>query len=219
MVKQDILEVKRLSKEIDGRRILFDISFRAQTGELLVITGPNGAGKTTLFRVLAGLMRKDSGQVLWNGASLSLGHGQVGYISHQPMLYGSLSVLENLSFFGKMYGSLTENRVQELLTLVGLWLYRYEPVAVLSRGMQQRLAIARALVSSPSLILYDEPFNSLDAEGQALLRGIVEECRKHTIQLLITHELNHLASLTYRNLYFDCGTLREGRTGDAKLRA
>ena len=137
MGEKNVLVVRHLKKQIGAKQILKDVSFQAGLGELLAITGANGAGKTTLLRIIAGLSRKSGGEVIWNG-------GNIGYIAHQPMLYGSLSVQENLAFFAEMYGTMSQRRVQELLELVDLWLYRLEPAAVLSRGMQQRLAIAGA---------------------------------------------------------------------------
>ena len=215
MAKKDRLEVQQLYKQIGAKRILEDVSFQAETGELVVITGPNGAGKTTLLRILAGLLPKSGGQVLWNGAEYDLGLGVVGYVSHQPMLYESLSVRDNLHFFAAMYGTSSEEWERELLSLVGLWHYRYESAAILSRGMQQRLALARVLVSKPRLILYDEPFTSLDQEGQDLLRGLVEGHCSQAIQLLITHEPDHLRTLGYRQLKLKGGRVQGGGTKGA----
>ena len=104
---------------------------------------------------------------------------RIGYVAHHPMLYGNLTVQENLTFFEEMYGPTSPSRIQELLERVGLWLYRLEKAAVLSRGMQQWLAIARALVAEPSLMLYDEPFTGLDAEGRDILRGICRNSPPH----------------------------------------
>lgn len=206
----DLLEVNHLSKQIGAKRILKDVSFRASTGDLLALTGPNGAGKTTLLRLLAGLTHKSAGVILWNGSSYDLSHGQIGYVAHKPMLYESLSVQENLVFFGQMYGRVFPDRVQELLSMVGLWPHRYEPVGVLSRGMQQRLALARTLILEPKLILYDEPFTGLDQDGQELLRLILEDQRTRSIQILITHELKLLEGLPYEQIRLQDGQLVQG---------
>ena len=193
----DQLDVVHLSKRIGPKRILTDISFSSTTGDLLVITGPNGAGKTTLLRLIAGLSKKSSGDILWNGSSYGIDHGSLGYLSHKPMLYETLSVLDNMVFFAKMYGKFSMERIGQLLEQVGLWLYRYEPAAVLSRGMQQRLALARTLLLEPRLILYDEPFTGLDYDGQELLRNVLEAKRADSIQIVISHELNLLQELPY----------------------
>lgn len=200
---KDVLTVKHLKKELGHKQVLKDVSFQAEPGELVVITGPNGAGKTTLLRILAGLTPKSGGEVLWKG-------GRIGYVAHQPMLYPNLSVQENLAFFGEMYGAPSHGRFQELLELVGLWFYRLEKAANLSRGMQQRLAIARALMAEPALLLYDEPFTSLDAGGREVLREVITACREVTIQLAITHELQNFAGLGYRELRLEDGRIVEG---------
>lgn len=210
LVTHDLLEVNHLSKQIGGKRILKDVSFQASTGDLLVITGPNGAGKTTLMRVITGLAPKSGGEILLNGVNYNLSQRQIGYVSHKPMLYETLSVQENLVFFARMCGKLSLARIEELLRLVDLWLYRYEPVAVLSRGMQQRLALARTILLQPRLILYDEPFTGLDQDGQTLLRKILEDNRAQSIQLVITHELNLLKGLFYQVLNLQDGELVQG---------
>lgn len=210
MVKADALVVKRLHKQIGVKWILKDISFEAATGDLVVITGPNGAGKTTLLRVLAGLIPKSGGQVLWNGSVYGLEHGDIGYIAHKPMLYETLSVYDNLHFFASMYGTGSKKWEQELLMLVDLWHYRHEPVAILSRGMQQRLALARVLVSRPRMILYDEPFTSLDQDGQRLLRGVLEQNRRKAVQLLITHEPQLMEGFCYKELRLKDGQVQGG---------
>lgn len=215
MAQKDILEVRQLRKQIGVKRILKDVSFKTTTGELLAITGSNGTGKTTLMRILAGLLPKSGGDVLWNDTNLNLNHGRIGYISHKPMLYETLSVQENLTFFGQMYGTMTQKWVQELLNLVGLWIYRLEPAAVLSRGMQQRLALARALIVDPSLILYDEPFTSLDPESQRLLRQILRKSQSKAIQIVITHELSLLDGLPFREIRLQDGLVMQGGLGDA----
>lgn len=210
MVKPDRLVVEQLHKQIGAKWILKGVSFQARTGDLVVITGPNGAGKTTLLRILAGLTPRSGGEVLWNDHEYGLGHGRIGYVAHRPMLYETLTVQDNVRFFARMYGTSCEEWERQLLTRVGLWHYRHEPVAILSRGMQQRLALARVLISCPRLILYDEPFTSLDQEGQLLLRGLLEESRPQAIQLLITHEPELLGGLDYEELRIANGQVQGG---------
>ena len=207
----DQLDVIGVSKQIGPKRILTDVSFSSITGELLVITGPNGAGKTTLLRLIAGLSKKSSGQILWNGSCYGIDHGSLGYLSHKPMMYETLSVLDNMVFFAKMYDRFSMESIERLLERVGLWLYRYEPAAVLSRGMQQRLALARTLLFDPKLILYDEPFTGLDFNGQKLLREVLEEKRANSIQIVISHELSLLQGLPHEEMKLLRGRMvREG---------
>lgn len=209
----DYLEIKDLTKQIGTKTIIKHISLQAKTGDLVVITGANGAGKTTLFQILAGLLPQTAGQILWNGQSYGLDHGKLAYVSHKPMLYEELTVLDNLEFFAKMYGTFEPKELERLLKLVDLWFRRFELVNVLSRGMQQRLILARCLLIKPSLILYDEPFTSLDSSGQELLRMILVENKLKTIQLLITHEPQLLKEISYNKLNLINGVLKEGSEG------
>jgi heme exporter protein A len=211
---EGILVVARLCKQIETKVILDQISFTAKTGDLIVVTGRNGAGKTTLLRVLAGLMPKTSGKILWNQEENGLKHWKIGYLSHLPMLYESLSVLDNLRFFAKLYGCWSLERGRELLTEFGLWPERYELTGVLSRGMKQRLALARALINDPDVILYDEPFTGLDREGTALLQGILKRKQINSIQILVAHDLGYVNGLDYRMMIIEGGKMvEEGITG------
>lgn len=204
------LVVDNISKHIQTRQILNRITFTAETGDLLVITGHNGAGKTTLLNIIAGLMPQSSGKVLWNLKELNLDHGSIGYLSHKTMLYEDMSVYDNLKFFARLYGCYLPIRLEKALKEVGLWLRRLDRVAILSRGMQQRLAIARTLIHQPQLILYDEPFTGLDVEGQDLLRSIISANRQKTVQLLITHELEMMEKFDYREIKLKNGKVIEG---------
>ncbi len=203
---RDQLKVQNVHKRIGAKTILYDVSFQAATGDLVVILGPNGAGKTTLLRLIAKLTPASAGTISFNGDPYEAKPGSLGYVSHKSMLYDTLSVLENMAFFAKLHGRFSPGRIKELLSWVDLWLYRHEPAAVLSRGMQQRLSLARTFLLEPRLILYDEPFTGLDEEGQELLRGVLKEKRQSCIQLLVTHEPNLLAGLDYREL-----RLKKGR--------
>lgn len=200
------LKVQKIHKRIGAKTILQDVSFKVSTGDLLVITGPNGAGKTTLLRLIAGLTEANAGEIFLNGEVYDAKPGSLGYVSHKSMLYDTLSVLENMIFFAKLYGCFSLARIEQLLTQVDLWLYRHESTAVLSRGMQQRLSLARTFLLEPKVILYDEPFTGLDGDGQELLRKVLGERRSQCIQLLVTHELSLLAGLDYREL-----RLKKGR--------
>jgi len=164
-------------------------------GECLALVGPNGAGKTTLLRILAALSKPSAGTVRLAGFDLADGareiRRRVGFLSHQPLLYGDLSGEENLRFYGRMYDvAKLEERVAALLHQVGLEPRRHDLVRTYSRGMRQRLAIARALLHDPPVLLLDEPYTGLDLQAAEMLDAILREvgAGSRTV-LLTTHNL------------------------------
>jgi len=156
-----------LTKQFGPFMALRGLDLEVRPGEFVTIVGPNGAGKTTLLRILATLSRPTQGHVSIAGHALPKGadqaRRQIGLLSHQPLLYGDLTAEENLRFFGKMYDvPQLEARIVELLDQVDLIDRRQDRARTFSRGMQQRLAIARALLHDPAVVLLDEPFTGLD---------------------------------------------------------
>jgi heme exporter protein A len=177
-----------------GRRAVDGVSFTLHAGDCLALFGPNGAGKTTLLRMLAGLLAPGQGTVRVNGVPIKEGaaaRAQVGLVSHASMLYGVLTALENVEFAAKLYG-LPDPRAAAMRALE---LMRVEdradaPARTLSRGLQQRVSIARAMVHSPSLLLCDEPYTGLDDAGSAALTDALTERREGgAALLLVTHNL------------------------------
>ncbi|MBI3287296.1 MAG: ABC transporter ATP-binding protein, partial [Chloroflexi bacterium] len=161
------VEVRGLSKYYGPRPALRGVDLRIERGEFMTLFGPNGAGKTTLLRILATLSRPSAGTAHIGGLDLrSQGprfRREIGLVAHEPLLYGTLSVAENLHFFGRLYRvPELEARAREVMEQVGLAHRRHDAVRTLSRGMQQRLSIARALLHRPSLLLLDEPYAGLD---------------------------------------------------------
>ena len=154
--------------------------FEVDQGEFVSLIGPNGAGKTTFLRILTSLARPTAGLVTIAGLPVPGGEAQVrrllGVVAHQPMLYGDLTAAENLRFFGRMYGLHgLDDRLSQVLVLVGLERVANELVRAFSRGMQQRLAIARAILHRPQLLLLDEPHTGLDQEAAAMLDSLLSE--------------------------------------------
>ncbi len=142
-------------------------------GGFLLVTGPNGSGKTTLLRVLAGLAAPPTGR----RSSCRRRH-TIGYLGHEPLVYRELTPLENLTLFGRLYRIPERGeRIGMLLERFGLWEVRHDRVSTFSRGMQQRLGLCRMLLHEPALLLLDEPFNALDADGAALLDAVFAEPR------------------------------------------
>ena len=178
-----------------GRRVAVDnVGFTLCAGESLALFGPNGAGKTTLLRLLGGLLKPDEGTVSLSGTPIAENtslRGRIGIISHRTMLYPALSAEENLEFAGRMYGVNNARGVaQEILKRMGIERMN-SPVRLLSRGMQQRVSIARAIVNSPVLLLADEPYTGLDEAGaQALTSLLLELKGKGAALVLVTHQLN-----------------------------
>lgn len=161
-----------LTKRFGFTRALIGIDLILDQGELLVVFGPNGAGKTTLIRILSTLMRPTAGKVSLLGHDVEKEgetlRGAIGVLTHHPLLFGNLTAHENLKFYGKMFGVKNLNdRIDELLIDVGLIDRRDRLVETFSRGMQQRLAIARAIIHEPRLLLLDEPHTGLDRKGVA----------------------------------------------------
>lgn len=195
------LEVRGLKKSFGLKPILRGIDLVLDRGERIALLGANGAGKTTLLRVLAGLSGPSAGTVCIDGLDIVRDAQQVryrvGFVGHQPYLYDELTAIENLLFFGRMYAvKHVQQRANELLCRVGLEKRTQERVGALSRGQVQRLALARALLHSPRLLLLDEPDTGLDEQGNILLAELLHEhIEQNGAVLFSTHQLEHAQKL------------------------
>jgi heme exporter protein A len=199
-----MIDVKGLVKAFGLKAVLRGLNFHVDQGEFVALLGPNGAGKTTFIRILASLSRPSSGDVVIDGLHLPDDAGTVrhrlGVVAHQPLLYGDLTAEENLRFFARLYAlDGVPARVREVLDVVGLTAARRELVRTFSRGMQQRLSIARALMHDPSLLLFDEPFTGLDQDASAMLDGLLSEIASQGRTVVMTsHDLERSARLASR---------------------
>jgi heme exporter protein A len=180
------------------------MDFQAEAGEFVALLGPNGAGKTTFLRILASLSRPTSGKVQIAGYQLpeqaAAVRRNLGVVSHMPLLYGDLTAEENLRFYARMYGLEGENqRVAEVLDMVGLVARRRDLVRTFSRGMQQRLAIGRAVLHDPEVMLLDEPHTGLDQDACVMLDMVLSEvaARGRTV-VMTSHDLARAADLASR---------------------
>lgn len=187
-----LVEARGLVRAYGGRRVVNGVDLGIAGGECLALFGPNGAGKTTLLRLLAGLLRPSDGSALVGGhvARSADARALVGIISHQTMLYPALTALENVRFAATMHGVAdAAASARAALERLGVADRADAPVRSLSRGMQQRVTAARALVHSPRVLLLDEPFSGLDDAGASALAGIVGGmAREGVAVLLVTHD-------------------------------
>lgn len=199
-----MIKVRKLVKRFGLKTVLRGLDFDVEQGEFVALLGPNGAGKTTFLRILASLSRPSLGGVNIAGYSLpdqaAAVRRRLGVVSHLPLLYGDLTAEENLRFYGRMYGIKDLNeRVKEVLELVGLTARRRDLVRTFSRGMQQRLAIGRAVLHDPDVMLFDEPHTGLDQDASAMLDTVLREvaARGRTV-VMTSHDLARTADLASR---------------------
>lgn len=206
------IDVKNLSKSFGRRLVLDKISFELQKGGFLSIFGPNGAGKTTMVKILSTLIAPTSGQVTIAGIKLTDDptpiRQRIGLISHNPLLYLDLNAYENLKFYGALYRvENLEDRIEQLLERVELSHRRYDLVRTYSKGMTQRLSIARALLHRPSILFLDEPHSGLDPHAVDILDGLLDDIRSEHTFIMITHNLDKGLSLCSSAVILDAGKI------------
>jgi heme exporter protein A len=196
---EPLLTAERVSRRFGYRFVIKDVSLNVGNGEVLLLIGHNGAGKTTLIRLLTGLLAPSSGSVKRSSS--------FGVVAHNSMLYESLTARENLQFFGRLHRQTDASKMQELLRTVGLEEHADRRVATYSRGMVQRLTLARSLLSDPDLLLLDEPLTGLDDTAAGMVRDILSEFRAtNRAVILTTHQLADVVDLAS-----DVGFLVAGR--------
>lgn len=228
MVSEPFLRVERLAKRFALREIFSDVSFELRPGDAAALVGPNGSGKTTLLRILASLLRPTKGAFFWSSA---LGHGggggsavsrsaseeavrrSVGFVGHDALLYGDLSVERNLSLFAELYRVADRPKsVRDAVERWGLGPFRRLAVNVLSRGLRQRTALARATLHAPRVLLLDEPFAGLDAAYAERLESFLKEASRDGRALLFTsHEAQRVGRLASRMLHLEGRRCEERR--------
>ena len=190
-----MIRARALSKRYGDKRVFAGLDLDVPAGGFVLVTGPNGSGKTTLLRLVAGLAAPTAGDL-----EVSTDRGRIGFLAHEPLVYRELSALQNLDLYGRLYRvPERRERIGMLLERFGLWEARRRPVASFSRGMQQRLALCRAFLHDPELLLLDEPFNALDDAGAALLDGELAGMSGRTF-LVATHDPARLAPLATATL-------------------
>ncbi len=199
-----MISVRKLVKRFGLKPVLRGMDFSVETGEFVALLGPNGAGKTTFLRILASLSRPTIGSVNIAGFSLpgqaASVRRRLGVVSHLPLLYGDLTAEENLRFYARMYNvSHADKRISDVLDMVGLASRRHDLVRTFSRGMQQRLAIGRAVLHDPEVMLFDEPHTGLDQDACQMLDTVLREvaARGRTV-VMTSHDLARVADLASR---------------------
>ena len=210
-----VVEVDGLTKKFGSFIAVDKLSFMIKEGEVFGLLGPNGAGKTTTIRMLAGLISPSEGSAKVKGFSVGDDsirvRETVGILTENPSLYERLTAYENMDFFAQAYGvtdpQKKQNRIQELLSFFGLWQRRNDKVATFSKGMKQKLAIARALVHEPSVLFLDEPTSGLDPESSKEVRDLIAKLSLHEKRtvLLCTHHLEDAEKLCSRVMIISKG--------------
>jgi len=199
-----MITVKKLVKRFGLKTVLRGVDFEVQPGEFVALLGPNGAGKTTFLRILASLSRPSLGEVKIAGYHLPQQAAQVrarlGVVSHLPLLYGDLTAEENLRFYARMYNLANiEERITEVLEMVGLDTRKRDLVRTFSRGMQQRLAIGRAVLHDPDVMLFDEPYTGLDQDASSMLDDVLRTVAAQGRTVVMTsHDLARAEDLATR---------------------
>ena len=209
-----VLEAERLTRAFAGHRAVNDVTLELGTAECLALFGPNGAGKTTLLRLLAGLLKPSSGVARILGEPLrgdGSARGRVGFISHQSMLYAALTVRENVELAARLHGVIdVRGAAERALADMRVMERADAPVRALSRGLQQRVSIARAIVHRPRVLLLDEPYTGLDALGAAALTEILERVRtgnEGATMVLVTHNIPEGLAIATHAAVMHRGTL------------
>ncbi|GIV80808.1 MAG: ABC transporter ATP-binding protein [Anaerolineae bacterium] len=201
-----MIEIRRLTKTFGLNPVLRGLDLDVPRGQFLTLLGPNGSGKTTLLRILGALARPTSGTVRIGGwdlpAEAEFVRAQLGVVSHQPLLYDTLTAEENLLFFARLYhlpGESRRERVAQVLERVGLARRARDVVQTYSRGMQQRLAIARAILHNPAILLLDEPYTGLDQDAAAVLDDLLRQvATEGRTVIMTTHDLRRGHALADR---------------------
>ncbi|NLG96152.1 MAG: heme ABC exporter ATP-binding protein CcmA [Chloroflexi bacterium] len=219
--KLPMIQVHQLVKRFGPKVVLRKLNFTVAEGEFVALLGPNGAGKTTFLRILASLSRPTFGTVRIAGYELphesAAVRRRLGVVSHMPLLYGDLTAEENLRFYGRMYAVEHLNeRIDQMLEMVGLYSRRRDLVRTFSRGMQQRLAIGRAVLHDPDVLLLDEPHTGLDQDACAMLDNVLREvaARGRTV-VMTSHDLARAADLASRFDVLSRGVILASARADA----
>jgi heme exporter protein A len=209
------LSIRQVSKSFGQHRVLDALDLDVQPGELLCLLGRNGAGKTTLLRILAGLLKPEAGSIRLDDHQVDYAESHarhdIGLVMHQPFLYEHLTGVENLRFYARLYQVPDDNNALEAaLAKVGMQRFGGKPVRAYSRGMKQRLTIARALLHAPRILLLDEPYTGLDLQGSLVFNQLMlEQKQQGCVVIMTTHDLSHALPISSRFAFLARGRVAE----------
>lgn len=208
--------MKNVSKVIEGKNILTDINLEIKKGEVFALIGPNGAGKTTLVRLLLDLYRPTIGEI-----KVNVTNSNIGVLLDNLGLFKSKSAWNNIEFFYRIFKPKAKKeemkkKINEIFNYIGLYEHRYENITFFSRGMKQRLAMGRALVNDPELVVLDEPLRGLDLEGQILVRDIILKLKDSGSTVFInSHNMDEIQRVADRIAFIKNGSIiKEGSVED-----
>ena len=218
----EILIAKKITKSFGRVRVLRGLDLTLDQADVYFLCGSNGAGKTTLARILSTLVRPDTGELIIfgkdAGSNIRRVRAKLGLVTHEPFLYSELTAWENLDFFGRLYSIRNrESRVQEMLKLVGLYHRSHDRVGDFSRGMKQRLSLARAVIHNPEILFMDEPYSGLDMKAQEMLNSLIKRLNSEgKTFFIITHDLQKSKGIANRTGILHEGGIVHESTGDGR---
>lgn len=210
-----MIETRGITKMIGEKTILRGVNLHISEGESVAVLGTNGAGKSTWLKIVAGLLKPSTGEVLLNGSLRKKDdysqQQKIGYLGHQSFLYEAFSPIENLHFFAKLYQMPSpDQRIHQLINDVGLSFFKNEPIRSFSRGMIQRLAIARSILHEPDVLLLDEPHTGLDQQAVMLFNQLLLQYKAEGVTIImVTHDFQQISTVCDRAVILRKGKIAE----------
>lgn len=211
-----MINISSLTKSFGKIQALDNLNLDIEKGELLGIIGPNGAGKTTAIRIICGILKPDSGDVVVDGHSVLKSpikvKSMIGYLPEEPNLYERFKARDLLKYFGELYGvpkNILDDRIMELLKLVGMEKRADHRINTFSKGLRQRVGIARALIHDPPIIIFDEPTMGLDPATSLAIRSFIESLKGEKTIILCTHYMDEADALCDRVAILNSGKIRD----------
>ncbi|MBX0359666.1 heme ABC exporter ATP-binding protein CcmA [Halobacillus sp. Nhm2S1] len=216
---QTKLEMKNVTKAFNQDMILKDLTFHLEKGEIMSIVGPSGSGKTTLLRILAGLEKPTEGEIIMNGKNITkqkANRRSISLVFQQPLLFPHMTVGENITYGAKVSKKYKEEKIKALLEAIGMTRFRDHYPSEISGGQQQRTALARAMATEPEVILFDEPFSSLDPSLRQDLRYWVRDflTARETTAVFVTHDMEEAMIMGDQIAVFEDGNFQQIGTAE-----